>query len=355
MLQSWLFRWGICLLIVGLAAGCTPSSSDPQPAAGQANPAGNANSNPFEAGQAERVILGDLGHGLVNPDRDENGDIRPLRYDGGELHIPYAVHASGKAKNVGFLVFIDGIAQPYKLNTTDAPYQYMHIFELEQDNKDTAFTFVFTPVTGKQGDTLSISITSIYNPGFIPDMKATSSYGGYHSTLEAGGSLYFTKDADALAPGSIPQLAYASDVRSSTEPVTKELLQAHSGMEAVDMDLLEQRVYSDLYIDGELKRNHVEVKDSGPLHVRFKIFGHPGVRFRNTFYINHQAVTSKVGNPIETVLAKGDVAVLDFDLDLGKLDDFSTIYMVSVPMNAADFPADVLVLQKTLSLLLYKG
>ncbi|GAC40919.1 hypothetical protein [Paenibacillus popilliae] len=230
----------------------------------------------------------------------------------------------------------------------------MHMLELEQDNKDTQFAFVFTPVTGKQGDTLSITITSIYNPGFIPDMKETSSYGGYHSTLEAGGTLYFTKDADALDRASIPPFAYASDVRLSTEPVTKELLEAHSGMRAVDMDTLEQHMFSDLYIDGEVKRDHVKVKDSGTLHVRFTIFGPPGVRYRNTFYINHQAVTSKAGNSFETVLAKGDVAVIDIDLELGKLDDFSTIYVVSVPVNEADFPDTAVMLEKTLSLLLYK-
>ncbi|GAC40918.1 hypothetical protein [Paenibacillus popilliae] len=127
MFQPWLIRWGFCLLIVMLAAGCAHTSSSPTPAAGQSNASGNANPNPFEAGKEERVILGDLGHGLVNPDRDENGDMRPLRYNGGELTIPYAVNASGKAKNVGFLVFIDGIPQPYKMNTTDTSYAYAHV------------------------------------------------------------------------------------------------------------------------------------------------------------------------------------------------------------------------------------
>lgn len=357
MKKAWLFRLVSCLLIViVLAAGCSNPNPNPNPTpeAGESNASGNANQNPFEAGKEEGVILGSIGHGFVNPDLDENGKMRSLRYDGGEIKIPYSVNASGKAKNVGFLVFIDGIPQPYKFNTTDAPYEYMHIFELEEDDKDTPFTFVFTPVKGKKGDTLGISIASMYNPGFIPDMKETSSYGGYHSTLEAGGTLYFNKDADALDPSSIPQYEYASHVRLSTEPVTKELLEAQSGMEAVDMDTLEQRVFSDLYIDGEVKRDNVKVNDSGTLHVSFKIFGHPGVRYRNTLFINHQAVTSKDGSSFDTELAKGDVAVIDMDIDLAKLDDFSTIYVVSVPVNAADFPDDVVVLQKTLSLLLYK-
>lgn len=46
--------------------------------------------------------------------------------------------------------------------------------------------------------------------------------------------------------------------------------------------------------------------------------------------------------------------MIDADIDLGKLEELNTFYVVSVPVNAADFPDDVVVLEKTASILLYK-
>lgn len=362
---SKVMKWAFYLVIMAvLATGCAnqkPNASEPHagerdtgaPHTGEPNTAGQ--SNPFEGGEQETAMLGSIGHGFTDPPLDENGEILPLQYNGGELTIDYAVRASGKAKNVGFLVFVDGIPQPYKFNSTEAPYEYMHIFDLTADDRDTPFTFVFTPVTGKKGETLHVTIASVYNPAFIPDMKETTSYGGYQTTLESGRPLVFNQDADPLDLSSIPQQEVLSRVRLSTEPVTQELLEKHSVMEQVDMETLDHKVYSDLYIDGAVRQDNVQVKKSGNLRVTYKLFGHPGMRYRSTFYLNHEALTGKDGASFETTLAKGDVAVIEADVELEKLKDFNTFYVVSVPLNADDFPDDVVVLMKTPSLLLYKG
>ena len=39
----------------------------------------------------------------------------------------------------------------------------------------------FPGVTGSTGDTLALTVVSITNPDFQPDMESTSSYGWYHS------------------------------------------------------------------------------------------------------------------------------------------------------------------------------
>ncbi|WP_230190747.1 MULTISPECIES: beta-glucanase/beta-glucan synthetase [unclassified Paenibacillus] len=277
-----------------------------------------------------------------------------MQYHGGELKIDYKVHASGNAKNVGFLVFVDGKPQPYKFNTSDAPYEYMHVFDLQGEDQDTLFTFVFTPVTGKKGDTLPVSIASVYNPEFMPDMKETASYGGFHTTLGMEGLLHFNEDADALDASSIPRQEALRDVRLSSEPVTQDLLEKRSGFGTVDLESLDTNVYSELQLDGAERQDHYQVGKKGALHVTFKLFGHPGVRYRNTFYINHQAISAKDGTFFETMLTKGDVAVFNAEIELEKLEDFNTFYVVSVPVNADDFPDDVVVLEKTASILLYR-
>lgn len=105
--------------------------------------------------------------------------------------------------------------------------------------------------------------------------------------------------------------------------------------------------------DGE-KLENMKVDSSGKLQIDFVIFGHPKVRYQNTIYINHEAVASKQGSSVETLLTNEDVNIVSISLDLDKLNDFNTFYVISVPINANDFPNDVVALEKTPSILLYK-
>lgn len=345
----------LLLALVVLATGCSNQNLDKN----DADTINNGNDNPFEVNDEDTEILNAMSHGLHNPEMDESGEERlPLQYDGGELEIDYFVRASGNAKNVGFLVFVDGKPQPYKFNTAEAPYEYMHIFDVEEDDKETPFTFIFTPVTGKQGDTLDIIITSVYNPAFIPDMKETSAYGGYHTTLQSFSSLFFEKDADGLETRSIPKNDYLVNISQSTEPVTKELMEKHEKHRAmkIDLETLEKLVMNEVNFDGDSTMNidNLQVNDSGTLHVTFKLFGTPGLQYQNTFYINHQALATVNGDTsFETTLAKGEVSVIDVEIDLERLEDFNTFYVVSVPINTEDFPDEAFLL-KSESILLYK-
>ncbi|GAB6989712.1 hypothetical protein JCM16418A_17620 [Paenibacillus pini] len=351
MNTMWRSKLALLLAIMMiLAVGCSNKGSDNM----ENTTSNEIIKNPFEENTPNTMVLGNISHGFTNPQLDEKGIILPLQYNGSELKVDYSVKASGKAKNVGFLVFVDGKPQPYKFNSSEAPYEYMHIFELEGDDQDTPLSFIFTPVTGKKGDNLHVSIASVYNPGFIPDMKATTSFGGYQTTLESGRSLIFNKNAEALNVSSIPHQEILSNVRISTEPITQELLDKHSVMEKVDMATLDKKVYSDLYVDGSLRQDNLQIKKSGTLHLSFKLFGHPGIRYRSTIYINHSALSTKNAVSFETKLTKGNIAIIEADIDLEKLENFNTLYIVSIPVNANDFPDDVIILDKTPSLLLYK-
>ncbi|MBD3919001.1 beta-glucanase/beta-glucan synthetase [Paenibacillus sp. PR3] len=338
----------IMIVLIIFTGGCSVKTIE------EAENSEDSNQNPFGKNESESVVLGSISHGFINPQLDKSGRALPLEYNGGELKIDYSVRASGKAKNVGFFIFVGGEPQPYKLNESDSHYQYMHLLELKGDDQDTPFTFEFTPVTGQQGDNLHVSIASIYNPGFMPDMKKTSSYGGYQTTLEVGRSLIYNQNAESVDFFPNTRKEILNHVQLSTEPVTQDLFDKHSIMEKVDMAALDKNVYSDLYIDGEIRQDNLKVQKSGNLHVTFNLFGHSGMRYRNTFYLNHQALASKDGVSFETELTKGNIAVIDADIELENLEDFSTFYVVSVPINANDFPDDVVVLMKTPSLLLYR-
>jgi len=64
--------------------------------------------------------------------------------------------------------------------------------------------------------------------------------------------------------------------------------------------------------------------------------------------------SSEGGISFKTVIESGQAAVIEFDIELDKLDDLNTFYIISVPTNAADYPDEVFDSIKTDSIMLYK-
>lgn len=345
----------LALLLILTAAGCTQSRSEPN-----STPSENTASakNPFEApDEMGAGVLGGIGHGPTKMNRDENGKKLPFVYQGGEMSIPYEVSATGKAKNVGFLVFVDGVSQPYKTDTASA-YQTMHRMDLEEDDEEHPFSIIFEPVTGKKGDTLSLMIVSVYAPDFMPDMENTSSYGMYHETLAGDYEITFEADAHTPDSAALPQYKQLQNVKQSTEPITQDYLDSlsvYSGMKAITLETLNKQVFAQQFFNGQggLLSN-LKVNADGTLHVTFKIVGYPGARYRNTFYINHQALSDGKNTSFETVLTKGNVSVIEADIDLSELEDLNTFYVVSTLCNVQELWEDGKFLNKTASVLLYK-
>ena len=333
----------VALLTVAAASGCAPQPYGPDESA----------SPPKESLFEMETDLGSLGHGPASPDRDEAGARLPFVYEGGEMRLEYEVHATGMAKNVGFLVFIDGIAQPYRLDETSC--QYMHIFDLEADAKSYPFSFVFTPVTGTKGDTLALTVVGVYGPSFMPDMEEASGYRGYQTTLEGFYELYFKADADLPDSSAVPRHR-CLEIEQSTEPITQEYLDILSDIgKPVTLETLNEKIVVELMFNGQ--RRYIDsyaIEADGTLHVTFKITGRPGARYRHTFYIGHQALTDGENVSFETVLTDGNISVIEAKIDLAKLEDLGTFYVVSALCNAQEIMEDRWSFVKTPSVLLYK-
>lgn len=309
--------------------------------------------NPFESDDSDTTVMGAISHGPASPKVDENEKLLPWVYNGQNVQLNYYVNASGQAKNVGFLLFIDGVPQPYKVNSNDAPYEYMHTFALKEDNTDLPFSFFFLPVAGKKGNLANITVASIYNPGFQPDMKETTSYGGYHALLPAFYPL--SMEADPVLPGSLPNMV-SETANLTKEPVTNSLLEtlSNGGLRDIDTDTFNSEVFDLIYIDDDIRTDNYQVNSDGKLHVTYKLCGHSGLKYRTTFYINHQPVSNSNGVSLDTVIEKGSVTIINAEIDLGQLGNFSTFYAISIPQNAEDFPDGIFEPRKTQSILLYK-
>ena len=299
--------------------------------------------------------LGTLSHGITNFQYSESNE-KIITYQGGELQIDYWIYAEGIAKDLGFLIYIEGVPQPYKVKSVKEDYQYLHVLELEE-GKDVEFSFLFNPVTGKKGDELIISIVSVIDPLFKPDMIKTTSYGYTQGILESFYSMVYKQNADdGLLLDVVKKKALNNENISNTAMDDEDKENFQTGFKT-GTSLSDKQVYSILYIDNKDMRleSSYDVKDKSKLNVRFEMTGFPGIRYRNTLYFNNEPICNVDNECFDFDLQKGYKAVFNGEIDIEKLGEKGTFYIVSVPLNKDDFPDDVIMVLKTKSLLIYNS
>ncbi len=216
-------------------------------------PPQNVEEDPF-AGAEEEGDLGFLSHGEANPARADDRSVLPYEYNGGEFVLDYQFSSEGKLDSIGFLLFLDGKPQAYKVDDTGAEYEYLHCFQISEKHEEE-FSFVFTPDTGKKGDTLNMTVMSVTRPDFRPDMKETSSYGWYHQSFERVLKLHYNEDAPDGDSAGGESIAAFRDVRISEEKITSSFVEnelVKAGWNGVTMDTLDSGVYWTIAYDGEL-------------------------------------------------------------------------------------------------------
>ena len=310
-------------------------------------PSQSADANPFKAAEEDTEFLAMLTHEAVSADFSESGERLPFSYDGGELRLDYRFSLAGKLDAVGFLLFLDGKPQPYKVNDTTAEYEYCHSFPAAEDQ---TFSFLFEPVTGSTGDTLALTVVSITNPDFQPDMESTSSYGWYHKTLDSRVELQFNADAPTAHSDLSPvrEIFSKSDVRE--EKVTAQYVENELpkyGWDGVSMDTLDSGIYYTFSCDGGITYDNLRV--SAPVTLRFTMCGTAGTSYSIAFFLDHRPVKLDESTCRSITLSKGSVMELEAVIDPDKLGQFHTFYCVAVPRGGASGP-----FFKTNSILLYK-
>ena len=290
--------------------------------------------------------IGELSHG-VSWSEDETDYI--LRYQGGVMKIPYQYCGSGVAKNVGFLIYINGIAQPYKLEGISDEDKYLQVIEGE-DSELHEFVFSFIPITGQQGETAEICIESVTNPDFKPDLKNDYSYGFSHKTLEAKYDLYFDESVD-LDFQQINTKNRIIEAEVHSDICTSDIKDSIISNEEYD---LQKEVYFDLIIDGKtaLLDEKYDITNQNEIEASMIIFGHPGVTYRVSWYLDHMLLTGSEEEYYDIELLSEKYSEVKVRIDTSELDG-NTLYVVAVPINADDFPEDSIQTIKTSSIYLF--
>lgn len=299
--------------------------------------------NPFADEQRHE---GSLFHGIPVTD-PERGPV--VAYTGGECTVNYSVNASGVGRNFGFLLYVDGIPQPYKLEPED-DYAYLHFVSLEEDAQDMPFTFLFTPVTGTAGTSSTLAVTSLNNPQFQPDMAETSSYGGYHRELTGEYQIHFEADPLPFTESAAVNKCI-SNMSRQVQPVTSDYLETRGW----SLEGLNEGMFQFITYNGDVKYDNLKVSDEANVAIHYELAGVPGLRSKTTFYVNHTPIADADGTLVfENTFASGEMIAYDFEIEPAKLDSFSTFYAVTVPWNTNDYPDYSISTIKTDSILFYQ-
>ena len=310
---------------------------------------------PQESINEESTIIGQLSHGVVDPILDETGLQAVCEYTGGQLKLDYSVTATGSAKNVGFLLFLDGIPQPYQVNGT-GDINYMNMFQLQQDNVEYKFSFVFSPVTGTLGETLPLKIYSVYCPQYQPDMVSSYSYGIYHSILESSVNICFRADATPKEVMTDLKIKTAlSSVRISNKNITDDFITANFGNDLSVENLLEDSIYDFVNYNGEKAYESLDVTNQESVRVSYQMMGMPGAIYRISLFANHEPLTEGSSIVWEVETSENAIVTFEADVDASVLEDFTTFYVFACPIDdgyASD--STVLLGKKTNSILLYR-
>lgn len=305
----------------------------------------------------ETVILGTIQHqpqGLnINTLTD---DDLIYNYEGGEFTLPYQATVTGNMVDVGFLIFIDGVVTPYKIDSADAEYEFCHSFHFDQEGAPCKFTFLFTPEFQNDNIKHSVCIVSITNPDFKPDMVTTSAYGA--NTSYTYFELYLQESQDEYSESvanTIKPIEKIKSINQEDKLLTEDFLSRNWIFGGpFDPKMLQTNVRQVVTFDGKEVFDNYKVSESNSVKIQIYTCGVPGAQYKTTIFLDNNPICDSNGqSTINVTLQKEMVNIIEVELDPKMIKSGSTFYAFSIPTNKNDFTKCSIGLYKTLPVFLY--
>ena len=249
-------------------------------------------------------------------------------YNGQPLEIPFTICGAEAGTNteIGVLLFVDGVAQPYKAVYADGAElseAYMQTYHLEYEQQEN-FRMVFQPVTGKAGETVSVMAVTILKPSFVAEGENNPRYGFYHGeSATIPRHISFAVDAP-------PQAAAVPTADYNITELPKDVVDTMAAWGSLE-DLDTTAVLSLVTEDGNVIRS-----DGKTAKVTLRLYGGPEATFHITLFINHQPVRINNSDYLSVNTQKNKMAEATFQLDTAGLDKLNTIYAIAATAGADD-------------------
>lgn len=255
-------------------------------------------------------------------------ELFQFEYNGDEVRIHYYVQgwSRGIISEFGWLLFVDGVIQPTRLETLEGePFRdaaYMHEFGLNFEEK-IEFYVVFTPVSGTIGQEVGVIGATILRPNFMPESIDRPYFQIFHS-------LSATLPAELSINSNIGNhFSVYRDINFIDIPyeVLIELMDI-TGIPETDeiVEILEEHLF--FYLIGNREHQSIVYAENGNINFQLRILGGQEVSNRVTIFINHKPVLINGSDFIELTMEQGKMANIQIEIDIDTLEDFNSIYAI---------------------------
>ncbi len=244
-------------------------------------------------------------------------------YSGEALDIPFKLMGTkeGAPQEVGLLLFVNGIAQPYSIafdDGTELADAYMQTFQLEQD-VENIFHLIFQPVTGKAGDTLSVQAVTILTPSYLPE-EENPNYGYYHSAnITIPLQIAFEKDAPSEGQKKASDSYEIVDIPKSITD-NDEFFGIESSRDAnTNLSV----------VSAEDENSPVLYSKDGTVTFKVRLYGGPEANQNITVYVNHEPVQVDGADYLAVRTQKDKMVEATIRLSVSAFGEKNTIYAIA--------------------------
>ena len=249
-------------------------------------------------------------------------------YNGDALALPFTITGAsdGSSSEIGVLLLVDGIPQPYTAlyeDGTQRDADYMQVFNLKEAQSDH-FNMVFQPITGKTGDTVSVMAMTILDPSFIAKGENNPQYGIHHAD-SATIARHITFAKDAPADGYASSSADYS-VTELSEDITEQL-SAWGAMDSLDTTANLSLVTSE---------SNVILADGKTASITIRFYGGPEANFNISLFVNHKPIKLDGADCLSVRTEKNKMIEATFQIDTTGLGELNTIYAIAATSGADD-------------------
>ncbi len=287
-------------------------------------------SDPTEPTSPVYDNLGSFSFGFMDNDQNFDEELgRFILYQGGEMHLRFRYTFTGTIGNdgVGPVLLLDGIPQPYKTAESDE-YAYVHTFYPPTKLGGLIVAeLIFTPVTGKAGDKLNLSVFSLMQPDHSIIEEPTKPFRLTNSELAS--DAVFVMEA---TPGQCPLPEVTERVNALTVSTTDLTSTDTRGWSAEELQ-------NDASFEiGFPKKQSFSysIYNMGPdkqLHFHAEIFSPGFVQWALVVYIDNLPVTLLTENDIRFTVPAGQKVVVDMQLSMEGTDGEMPVYAALIPRN----------------------
>ncbi len=289
--------------------------------------------NPFSSQIDQATTEAAYSWGIANYDKEK----RTITYDGNGLELEIEIDNMQAACEIGFMVFIDGIAQPYRLEE-DTAEAYIHPIELEESTKKTVL-LTLEPEFAIAGNEHEMYIASMYGPSYRVT-EENAGYGNYESILPClpWKIKYAARDHADCTDDQVQYTDLPDEVRK------QYIIESSDG---TTTNKLDTQLVTKYVQNGTIVENaKIDVSDD----LTLQLYGGENQKYRICAMVDHCPVSVFGGKAYcDVVVESGRMAEVTVGFqELSEIQNYSPLYFVLCPIDETGY-RDNLLIDKTSS------